>query len=700
MHNKLHLHIPEMDCAAEAQDIERALKNGLGILHIESIYLNHQTTVTYDPALTDELVIISQIKSKTGFSVSKAEGAQQEPDAQKRYPYRPILLLSGVLLVTGLALSIFSNVKAYATWLELASLLIVLAPILQKAFVRIKANPFNTNVLMSTAGVGSLLIGSYAEGAAVLLLYVLAELLESYTTDRVRNTTKKIAKLLPKRALLKADQSLIEVPVEELKVGDLIVVKPGWRIPVDGRIVSGSSSIDQASVTGESVPVEKTTSDSVLSGTLNLDSSLEIAVTKVFADSTTSRIIDLVMNAQSRKANAEKFVDKFSRYYTPAMLVLALLVALVPPLFLQGAWSEWAYRALIVIVIACPSAFLISTPITVLISLTAAMRSGVLIKGGLYIETLSQIKAVIFDKTGTLTEGRPAVIGIDTCNGFQEVPLLEAASALEASSSHPLALAIVSYAEMRKVSIKAAEVTEASGKGVRGTVGGQEVLAGKLAYLQENNVDVSPALRKATEATQVGIAIGGKLAGVISLSDALRAEASQTVAELQQIGIAPVAMLTGDRKSVAKTIANQLGITEVYADLLPEDKERIAKDLRQKYGTTAMVGDGINDAPVLAASNVGIALSSAGNDIAIEAADVALMSGNLRAIPYLIKHGRKSVAKLRANLALALALKLAMIVGGVLGIIPLWAAVLGDDGATLIVIANSLPLLRHTLQTD
>lgn len=699
MNKKLQLHIPQMDCASEAQDIEKSLKGVAGVVTIESVYLNNQTTVTFDDDITSEEKIISRIRSATGFTVTKSGSQQIETEKTSTLRNKLPLIVGGVLLFIGLFGRFLVEMDdAVVGLLEITALLVVLVPILLKAFARFKANPFNTNVLMSTAGIGSLLIGSYAEGAAVLLLYTLAEYLEGYTTDRVRNTTKKLAELVPKRALLKAEGTQAEVPVEELKVGDVIIVKPGWRIPIDGEIADGSSSIDQAAVTGESIPVEKTAGDGVLSGTLNLSASIEVTVTKAFYDSTTSRIIDLVMNAQTHKASAEKFVDRFSRYYTPAMLLLAALVALIPPLLFGGAWSEWTYRALIVIVIACPSAFLISTPVTILMALTAAMRSGVLIKGGSYLEELARIKVVIFDKTGTLTVGQPTVTQISVFNGYSEKEVVGAAAAVEAGSTHPLAQAVIAYAETMKITPEPVSVTEVAGKGLYGTVNGQRVTVGKLDYLESVGVDISQP-GDTFSGSVVAVAFGKKLAGAFEIADTLRPEAAHAVAELQKAGIARTVMLTGDQAAVAKTIASEVGVDEYHADLLPQDKEALASDLRKKYGASAMVGDGINDAPVLAASNVGIAIGTAGNDIAIEAADVALMNANLKTVPYLIRHGQKSVRKLHMNLGIALGLKVFMVVGGILGIVPLWVAVLGDDGATLLVIANALPLLWHRLES-
>lgn len=695
MNQKLELHISGMDCAADAQDVEKAARSVSGVLSAQVNYLSQKATVSYEKDKANEQQIIQVIKEKTPYTASLI-GSPSEPKEKKENYLKWVIISSAVLLGIGLLGNFINLPEQIRDILSALSLIIVTLPIAIKALKRFSNNPFNADVLMSLAGIGSFLIGKYAEGAAVLLLYTFAELLEAYTVDRVRKTTKKLAELLPNRALLKKGDTSEEVLVEDLKVGDIIIVKPGWRLPIDGVIVSGTSSIDQAAVTGESVPVEKTSGDDVLSGTLNLDGSLEVKVTKPFYDSTTNRIINLVMEAQGRKASIEKFVDQFSRYYTPAMLALTVLVALVPPLFFNQPFSTWFYRSLVVLIIACPSAFLISTPITVLVGLTTAMRSGILIKGGAYLEALSKIQAVIFDKTGTLTIGKPSVVEIVPHKGYDTKEILKLAAIAEEKSSHPLALAIVQKAQEEKIEIPDAHVEEVTGKGVKASYGGKDILVGKLAFLKESGIEIDD--QASSTYTQIGVAVDKKLIGIIHIADTKRPEAKEALLQLERMGIKEIAMLTGDQEQVAKVIAKEIGLKTYYAGLLPQDKERIAKELREKYGNIAMVGDGINDAPVLAASNVGIAIGTAGNDIALEAADVALMGSDLRAVPFLIQLGKKSVMKLRMNLGIALGLKALMIVLGVLGVIPLWVAVLGDDGATLLVIANALPLLRYKMK--
>lgn len=694
-HN-LELQISGMDCSADAIDIEKAVQTLPGIKNVQVNYLNQKAKVFFDETKTNNEQIVQVIQEKTPYRAS-AIGAPIQPEKEKGNYLKWILYCSAILFGIGLLGKFIDLSENIRNILFALSLIILTLSIALKAFKRFKANPFNADILMSLAGIGSFLIGHYAEGAAVLLLYTLAELLEAYTVDRVRKTTKKLAELLPKRALLKKGDSLEEVLVEDLAVGDIIIVKPGWRLPIDGVIISGSSSIDQAAVTGESVPVEKKAGNEILSGTINLDGSLEVRVTKLFYDSTTNRIINLVMEAQGRKASIEKFVDQFSRYYTPAMLVLTGVVALVPPLFFNQSFSIWFYRSLIVLIIACPSAFLISTPVTVLVGLTTAMRNGVLIKGGAYLEALAKIQAVIFDKTGTLTIGKPSVVGIEVLKDHTEEEVLLFAAIAEEKSSHPLALAIIQKAKDANLQIPNAHIEEINGKGVKALFEGKEILVGKLAFLKELDISIENIATGNTY-SQIGVAVNKKLIGVIHIADTKRPEAKEALLQLKRMGIKEIVMLTGDQEQVAKQMAKEIGLETYYAGLLPQDKERIAKELRKKYGSVAMVGDGINDAPVLAASNVGIAIGTAGNDIALEAADVALMGSDLRAVPFLIKLGKKSVNKLHMNLGIALGLKGLMIVLGVLGIIPLWVAVLGDDGATLIVIANALPLLRTKLQ--
>jgi Cd2+/Zn2+-exporting ATPase len=615
-----------------------------------------------------------------------------------------LTVVSGILLCAGL-LSFPSDILAvFREGLFGVSLALVGAPVLYNAIRRVRERPFNEDLLMGIAAVGATAIGVLEEGAAVLLLYSIAEIIEDYTVDKARNIAKSVAGLLPKRALLKKNGWLEEVPVEKLNPGDIIIVKAGWRIPIDGKIVAGRSNIDQSIITGESIPIEKSVGDKVFAGSLSIDGSVEVLTEKPYEESTVSRIVKMVVEAHERKAKIERFIDRFSRYYTPTMIMLSIGLGLLPPLALGQSFDMWFYRALIVLVIACPSALVISTPVTVLIALIRAMWSGILIKGGRYLEELGKIKAVIFDKTGTLTQGKLRVSKIISLNGFSEDEVLRLAAIAESKSSHPIANAIIDRAgHLHGGVAEAVDFMDIAGKGLKATLNnGSILLVGKISFLRELGVEIDDQTvlqLLSPSGTIVAVAVDGKLAGLIHIEDQIRPEAKDTIKELHFIGIKPV-MLTGDNPATAKEASTIIGIEEYYANLNPEDKVRIVAELRSKYGGVAMVGDGVNDAPALAASNVGIAIGTAGNDVAIEAADIALMGSNLRSIPYLIKLGRKVSLKIKVNITLALSLKALMIILGALGFIPLWFAVIGDDGLTLLIIAYALPLLRFKPDYD
>jgi Zn2+/Cd2+-exporting ATPase len=615
-----------------------------------------------------------------------------------------LTVVSGILLCAGL-LSFPSDILAvFREGLFGVSLALVGAPVLYNAIRRVRERPFNEDLLMGIAAVGATAIGVLEEGAAVLLLYSIAEIIEDYTVDKARNIAKSVAGLLPKRALLKKNGWLEEVPVEKLNPGDIIIVKAGWRIPIDGKIVAGRSNIDQSIITGESIPIEKSVGDKVFAGSLSIDGSIEVLTEKPYEESTVSRIVKMVVEAHERKAKIERFIDRFSRYYTPTMIMLSIGLGLLPPLALGQSFDMWFYRALIVLVIACPSALVISTPVTVLIALIRAMWSGILIKGGRYLEELGKIKAVIFDKTGTLTQGKLRVSKIISLNGFSEDEVLRLAAIAESKSSHPIANAIMDRAgHLHGGVAEAVDFMDIAGKGLKATLNnGSILLVGKISFLRELGVEIDDQTvlqLLSPSGTIVAVAVDGKLAGLIHIEDQIRPEAKDTIKELHFIGIKPV-MLTGDNPATAKEASTIIGIEEYYANLNPEDKVRIVAELRSKYGGVAMVGDGVNDAPALAASNVGIAIGTAGNDVAIEAADIALMGSNLKSIPYLIKLGRKVSLKIKVNITLALSLKALMIILGALGFIPLWFAVIGDDGLTLLIIAYALPLLRFKPDYD
>ncbi|MDV3277163.1 MAG: cation-translocating P-type ATPase [Nitrososphaerales archaeon] len=621
---------------------------------------------------------------------------EEEEHEQSRFRIR-LAVISGILLATGLITFLTDVPAEFRQGSFGVSLALVAGPVLYDALKRVRENPFNEDLLMGTVGIGAAGIGAWGEGAAVLLLYNIAERVEDYTVDRVRNIAKRVAGLLPKRALIKRNGRTEEIPIEDLSIGDIIVVKAGWRIPVDGRIVAGRSNLDQSIITGESIPVEKSLGDRVLSGSLSVDGSLEVLVEKPYKESTVNRIVEMVTEAHERKAKIERFIDRFSRYYIPSMILLSAGIALIPPLVLHQPFQTWLYRALIVLVIACPSALVISTPVTVLMGLTRAMWSGILIKGGRYLEELSSVKTIIFDKTGTLTQGKLRVSRVVPLNGFSEEEVLRLAAMAESRSSHPIAHAILEKASYGVTEgSNGVQMVDVAGKGIKAILSGRgTLLIGKTSFLMESGVEISEVTPKLmpSSGTTMAVALDGRMIGAIYVEDEIRPEAKDVVTQLHSMGKKTI-MMTGDNAITAQEASTALGIDEYYAELLPEDKVRLAGQLKKNYGNTLMVGDGVNDAPALAASNVGIAVGTAGNDIAIEAADVALMGSDLKAVPYLLKLGRKASTRIKFNIALALAVKALMIVLGAAGLIPLWFAVIGDDGLTLLIIANALPLLR------
>jgi len=611
-----------------------------------------------------------------------------------------LALVSGSLLSVGLVAFLTGVPAELRQGLFGVSLVLVAAPVLHNALQRVRENPFNEDLLMGTVGIGAAAIGAWGEGAAVLLLYNIAERVEDYTVDRVRNIAKHVAGLLPKRALIKKDGRIEEIPIEDLSRGDIVVVKAGWRIPVDGRIAAGRSSVDQSVITGESIPIEKSPGERVLSGSLSLDGSLEVVVERPYKESTVNRIVEMVTEAHERKAKIERLIDRVSGYYIPSMILVSVSIALIPPFVLGQPFQTWLYRALIVLVIACPSALVISTPVTVLMGLTRAMRSGILIKGGRYLEELSSVKTIIFDKTGTLTQGKLRVSKVVSLDGFTEDEVLRLAAMAESRSSHPIAHAIMERAGYGKNEYPdGMQMVDVAGKGIKAIVSGRgTLLVGRTSFLKESGVEINEVVSRSMPpgGTTMAVALEGKMIGVICVEDEIRLNAKDVVKQLRSMGKKTI-MMTGDNEITAQKVSTEIGIDEYYADLLPEDKVRLAGELKRKYGNTAMVGDGINDAPALTATNVGIAVGTAGNDIAIEAADVALMGSDLKAVPYLLRLGRKASTRIKFNIALALAVKALMIVLGAVGLIPLWFAVIGDDGLTLLIIANALPLLRFRM---
>ncbi len=558
------------------------------------------------------------------------------------------------------------------------------------------------NLLMVIAVAGAVGIGEWFEAATICFLFALSLMLESWSVGRARRAIAQLLDLAPPVVRLKLDTGEErEVPAAEAPVGSRFIVKPGERIALDGRVVSGASAVNQAPITGESVPVAKEPGAEIFAGTINGEGALEAESTKAAADTTLARIIRLIEEAHGRRAHAEQWVEKFARVYTPAVIVLAIAVFLLPPLLFGGAWDDWFYRALVLLVIACPCALVISTPVSIVSALAASARQGVLVKGGTYIEQPGHLKAIAFDKTGTLTRGEPAVVGVIPLNGHTERELLERAAALEARSTHPLAQAMLDYAGQIDVDAKPAEGAQVlPGKGVTGRFRDEEFWLGSHRYLLERGQETTEVSERAEALERDGrtvVVIGNKthVCGLIAVADTVRPGARGVIEALRERGIAHLIMLTGDNRATGEAIAREVGIDEVQAELLPEDKVATVEALVAKYGTVAMVGDGVNDAPAMARASFGIAMGAMGSDAAIETADIALMTDDLAKLPWLVGHSRRTLAIIRENIVFSLGVKVVFVVLTFAGFATLWGAIAADVGASLLVVANALRLLRQ-----
>jgi Zn2+/Cd2+-exporting ATPase len=610
--------------------------------------------------------------------------------------------ISGALLALGLVLSLlkldpallvlFGRTFALSTVLYLASVFFGAYHFARKGLYALKTFSLGINFLMSLAILGAIVIGEYVEAASLAFLFSLAELLEEFSIERARRSLRELIKLAPREARVRRNGEELLCPIEEIAVGEVCIVKPGERIALDGQVLSGSSFVNQAPITGESVPVEKRPGDEVFAGTINYDGYLEITVTKRAKDTTLARIIHLVEEAEAQKAPSERFVDRFARYYTPGVVLVALLVATVPAIFFGAAFSEWFSRALALLVIACPCALLISTPVSIISAITSAARHGVLIKGGVYLEELGQIQTIVFDKTGTLTTGQLTVTDIIPTDSISPTEVLRIAAALERKSQHPIAQAIVRAYEERAAGEPlpdAQEFTSLTGQGVQAKLDGTLYRVGRLQLFNADGLALASQAK-----TVIGVGTPDRLLGLIALADSIRPQAHQTVQRLKDLGI-DVVMVTGDNEAAARAVAQHVGITHYHAGVFPDQKVHEIEHLRSEYGRVAMVGDGVNDAPALAAASVGIAMGAVGSDAALETAHVALMGDDLSKLPYLIELSRRTRRVIQQNIFFSILTKLTLGLGVFPGYVTLVLAVLvGDMGASLAVTGNALRLAR------
>ncbi len=632
----------------------------------------------------------------------KEKAVKREPFWKQKENIK--VYISAVLLVISWFLGKqYGEEHIFATIGYAAAILIGGYSLFIKGFKNLVRLNFDMNTLMTVAILGAAAIGEWGEGATVVILFAISEALERYSMDKARQSIESLMDIAPKEALIRRGNEEMMVPVDDIQVGDIMIVKPGQKLAMDGIVIKGTSTLNQAAITGESVPVTKTVGDEVFAGTLNEEGLLEVKVTKRVEDTTLSKIIHLVEEAQAERAPSQAFVDRFAKYYTPAIIIFALLLAVIPPLFMGADWSEWIYRGLAVLVVGCPCALVISTPVSIVTAIGNAAKNGVLIKGGIYLEEAGNLKVIAFDKTGTLTKGVPSVTDVVTYNG-NENELMTITAAIEKGSQHPLASAIIRKAEEDGLNFNDVSVEEfqsITGKGVKAKVNNAMYYVGSPGLFEEllpngiqSEIKEQITTLQIQGKTVMALGTEKEILALIAVADEIRESSKEVIRKLHQVGIEKTVMLTGDNQRTAEAIGKQVGVSDIKADLLPEDKLNFIKELRDKYRSVAMVGDGVNDAPALAASTVGVAMGGAGTDTALETADIVLMSDDLSKLPYTIKLSRKALAIIKQNITFSLGIKALALLLIVPGWLTLWLAIFADMGATLIVTLNSMRLLN------
>lgn len=711
------LQVHGMDCADEVAALRDALAKLPGIEDIAFEILNGRMTVTYSTDLVSPDAIIKAV-GQTGMTAKvTGETAQAAPEVAERKAGSVRTWLTGLsaaALLAGTATHVWEHgwrdvflgsAESSMPWVAQLCYLLAIGlaiwPVLPKAWLALQRLRPDMNLLMTVAIIGALFIGEFFEAATVAFLFALSLALESWSVGRARRAIAALMTLAPPTALMRrSDGTESEVGLDAVPVGSVIIVKPGDKIPLDGRVTIGETTVNQAPITGESVPVAKAPGHDVYAGTINQDGAIEVETTKPFNDTTLARIIKLVGDAQSQRSPSEQWVEQFARYYTPCVLILALLVMILPPLAANASWMKWFYEGLVLLVVSCPCALVISTPVSIVAAMTSAARHGVLVKGGPFIEAPGRLQAIALDKTGTLTEGRPKVQQVIPLGTHSESTVLQVAAALEARSTHPLAMAIVSEASRRGISSNAAEDFQAiPGKGATGSIDGQKVWLGSHRYLEERHQEtpeIHEQLNRLSARGQSVVVVGqgANVMGLISLADEIRPNAKSAIAAMRRAGIRRIIMLTGDNKATGEAVGQQVGVDEVHAEMLPEDKLTTISDLVSRYYHVAMVGDGVNDAPAMARATLGIAMGAVGTDAAIETADIALMSDDLSKVAWLVHHSRRTLRVIRQNIIASLVVKAVFVILTLSGVASLWGAIAADTGTSLLVIFNGLRLLR------
>jgi Cd2+/Zn2+-exporting ATPase len=708
----LDFRIHGMDCAEEVGILRRALRPLVQADALEFDAVNGRMRVRADvPAAA----VVSAVAATGMRAEPWVEARGAVPEAHAWALRDALVVVSGLGTALGfgahVALAGFTaaigsegaGVAEVVPWAARAAYLVAILAgvwiVLPKAWYAVRSLRPDMNLLMTIAVAGALVLGEWFEAATVSFLFALSLALEAWSVGRARRSVATLLRLAPERARVVRDGVEVDVDPGSVAPGTVFHVHPGERLPLDGRVDAGTSSVNQAPITGESVPVTKGPGDEVFAGTINGSGSLAVVSTRAATDTTLARIVRMVADSQGKRAEAEQWVDRFARIYTPVVLGVAIAVAFLPPLLVGASWEDWIYRALVLLVIGCPCALVIATPVSIVAALTAAASHGVLLKGGRLVEIPASLRALAIDKTGTLTEGRPRVVEVVPLAEHDERGVLARAAAIEARSEHPIAMAVLDHARgLGVIPVAASEVRSVAGKGAEGRIDGRTFWVGSHRWLVERGQETPEVRARLVALSSAGrtvVVVGNEthVCGLLAIADAVRPDAAAAVAALKR-EIGHVVLLTGDNRATAEAVGRAVGIDDVRAELLPADKVRAIEELEQRYGTVAMVGDGVNDAPALARASFGIAMGAAGTDVAIETADVALMGDDLTRIAWLVRHSRRTLAVIRANAAFALGIKAVFVLLTFAGVASLWGAIAADMGASLLVVFNALRLLR------
>lgn len=651
---------------------------------------------------------IQEIKSAGAFEnlIIQDEGNQEPEEVQKE----SFLKRNWTLVISVILIAIAFYFRATAGENEIITKSLFISAIVIGGFSLftegikdlLKLN-FSMEVLMTVAIIGASIIGEWAEGSIVVILFAVSEALERFSMDKARQSIRSLMDIAPKEALIRRGNEEKMINVSDIQIGDIMIIKPGQKIAMDGVVIKGHSAVNQAAITGESVPVEKQINDEIFAGTLNEEGILEVEVTKHVNDTTIAKIIHLVEEAQGERAPAQAFVDKFAKYYTPSIMAISALIIIIPPLLFGGDWNTWLYQGLSLLVVGCPCSLVISTPVSIVSAIGNSAKNGVLVKGGIYLEEIGGLKAIAFDKTGTLTKGTPSVTDFVVSDTNQENQYLSIISALEMLSQHPLASAIIKEADKRESNYQMIDIMNfksVTGKGIKGDYQGTTYFVGSPKLFDSELIKQASIMKNYEKLQEQGktVMIFGteqNILAIIAVADELRESSPEVIAKLHQLGIEHTIMLTGDNIRTAKSIGEQVGVTDIKGDLMPQDKLDYIKELKEKYGKVAMVGDGVNDAPALASATVGIAMGGAGTDTALETADVALMGDDLQKLPFIVNLSRKTLKIIKQNITFSLSIKFLALLLIIPGWLSLWIAIVADMGATLLVTLNGLRLMKQ-----